>query len=263
MAHYLPFFLTRKGIALMTIHLKTCIPFRYVRVDNAIHILHTLAPGSFMAKTDLKSAFCLIPIHPDDWNLLGIYLQSKFYVDLYLPFGLRSAPFLFNLLSDALEWILKNKYGIKHVIHILDDFYLVEPSKLQCLSSFSTLLRTFMFAEVPPKSWNIWALFWTVSRLPAPWRQTVTRIKDMLNSFQFRRSARLVELQSLMDTLQFACLESFCLFIEWAFLFSVSTLTPSDALELPYSHLVSQVLNFAILRKSRNLILAKYRTRED
>ena len=110
-----------------------------------------MGPGSFMAKTDLTSAFRLIPIHPDDWNLLGIYWQTKFYVDLYLPFGLRSAPFLFNLLSDALEWIIKNKYGIKHVIHILDDFFLVEPSELQCPTSFSTLLliRTFMSVRAP------------------------------------------------------------------------------------------------------------------
>ena len=58
-----------------------------------------------MAKTDLKSAFSLNLIHPDDWSLLGIYWQSQYYVDMYLPFGLRSAPFLFNQLSDALEWI--------------------------------------------------------------------------------------------------------------------------------------------------------------
>ena len=63
----------------------------------------SLGPGSFMAKTDLKLAFCLIPIHPDDWHLLGIYWQKQYYVDLYLPFGLRSAPFLFNQLSDALK----------------------------------------------------------------------------------------------------------------------------------------------------------------
>jgi len=40
------------------------------------------------------------------------------------------------------------------------------------------------------------------ARLPA---DKLSRIKDMLNSFQFRRSARLVELQSLIGTLQFAC----------------------------------------------------------
>ncbi|KAL9958523.1 hypothetical protein ACROYT_G035550 [Oculina patagonica] len=38
---------------------------QYVRVDDAIRILKSLGPGSFMAKTDLKSAFRLIPVHPD------------------------------------------------------------------------------------------------------------------------------------------------------------------------------------------------------
>ena len=56
-----------------------------------------------MTKTDLESAFRLIPIYPDDWNLLGIYWQLQHYVDMYLPFGIRSAPFLFNQLSDGLE----------------------------------------------------------------------------------------------------------------------------------------------------------------
>ena len=116
----------------------------YVRVDDAIHILQSLGKGAFMAKTDLKSAFRLIPIHPNDWSLLGIYWQSQYYVDMYLPFGVRSGPFLFNLLSDGLEWILKHNYGLQYVIHILDDFFIAERTKLSCLSSFSTLLRVFM-----------------------------------------------------------------------------------------------------------------------
>ena len=122
---------------------------QYVRVDDAIRILQSLGPGSFMAKTDLKSAFRLIPIHPDDWHLLGIHWQDQYYVDLYLPFGLRSAPFLFNQFSDALEWILKHNYGLQHVLHILDDFFIAEQSRMQCLTSFSTLLRLFMSVGAP------------------------------------------------------------------------------------------------------------------
>ena len=121
---------------------------QYVRVDDAIAILRFLGPGSFMAKTDLKSAFRLMPIHPDDWNLLGIYWQSQYYVDLYLPFGLRSVPYLFNQISDALEWILKNN-GLQHVIHILDDFFIAANTKMHCLESFTTLLNVFMSLRVP------------------------------------------------------------------------------------------------------------------
>ena len=40
----------------------------YVRVDDAINIIQSLGRGAFTAKTDLKSAFRLIPIHPDDWR---------------------------------------------------------------------------------------------------------------------------------------------------------------------------------------------------
>ena len=51
---------------------------QYVRVDNAINVIRRLGPGAFMAKTDLKSAFRLMPIHPDDWNLLGKYWKSHY-----------------------------------------------------------------------------------------------------------------------------------------------------------------------------------------
>ena len=44
---------------------------------------------------------------------------------------------------------LKHNYGIKHVIHILDDFFLEEQSKLACFNGFSTLLRVFMSLKAP------------------------------------------------------------------------------------------------------------------
>jgi len=56
-----------------------------------------------MAKLDLKHASRLCPVSPSNWDLLGIHQQGKFYVDLRLPFGLRSSTFLFNRLADALE----------------------------------------------------------------------------------------------------------------------------------------------------------------
>ena len=70
-------------------------------------------------------------------------------MDLYLPFGLRSAPYLFNQLSEVLEWILKNNYNLRNVIHILDDFFIAEASRQQCLSSFSTFLSFFMLVCAP------------------------------------------------------------------------------------------------------------------
>ena len=188
---------------------------QYVRVDDAISILKSLGPGSFMAKTDLKSAFRLIPIHPDDWHLLGIYWKAQYFVDLYLPFGLRSAPYIFNQLSDALEWVLRHNYSLSNTLHILDDFFIAERSRLECLTSFSTLLRVFMSLRAPVVASKTLGPSQVLefmgitldstlmeARLP---EDKLTRLRTLLASFKGRRSVRLVDLQSLIGTLQFAC----------------------------------------------------------
>ena len=134
---------------------------------------------------------------------------------MYLPFGLRSAPFLFNQLSDGLEWILKNNYGIQHVIHILDDFLIAEQNKSDCLTSFSTLLRVFMSLKAPvvasktigpSREIEFMGIILDSVRMEARLPQDkLIRINQLLDSFKNRRSVRLVELQSLIGTLQFAC----------------------------------------------------------
>ena len=47
--------------------------------------------------------------------------DGKVYVDTTLPFGLRSAPKIFNALADALEWIVRQQ-GAEHLWHYLDDY---------------------------------------------------------------------------------------------------------------------------------------------
>jgi len=73
-----------------------------------------------MSKIDLKNAFRLIPIRLQDWNLLGIQWRQQFHIDTCLPFGLRSAPYLFNQLFIAIYWILKHSYNVQHLLHYLD-----------------------------------------------------------------------------------------------------------------------------------------------
>ena len=77
---------------------------QYIRVDDAIFILKSLGPGSYMAKTDLKCAFRLIPIHPDDWNLLGIYWKAHYY-RIYSPIS--RDPKL-ERTDDGLKLVKKN-----------------------------------------------------------------------------------------------------------------------------------------------------------
>ena len=59
-----------------------------------------------MAKVDLKSALRMVSMRPADWDLLGMFWKGSHYVNTCLPFGLRSAPCLFNHFADALHWVL-------------------------------------------------------------------------------------------------------------------------------------------------------------
>ena len=93
---------------------------------------------------------------------MGIYWQSQYYVDLYLPFGLRSAPFLFNQFSNALEWILQIKSRPTGRAPYFGHFFIAELKRLQCLTSFSTLLRFFMSLQAPvvaSKPLGCWTAF--------------------------------------------------------------------------------------------------------
>ena len=79
-----------------------------------------------MAKIDIKSAFGLLPVDPTDCHLLAMKWRKQLYIDTCLPFGLRSAPKLFNILADLLSWILEQK-GVSPLMHYLDDFLTLSP----------------------------------------------------------------------------------------------------------------------------------------
>ena len=75
--------------------------------------------------------------------------------DKVLPFGLRSAPSIFNQLSDALEWILQHNCVISFVRHILDDFLITEPLAPTvpldslCQTSLSSMILSFKNLNIP------------------------------------------------------------------------------------------------------------------
>ena len=49
-----------------------------------------------MGKVDIKHAFRICPVQPDQWPLLCFQWLGEYYTDTRLPFGSRSSPFIFN-----------------------------------------------------------------------------------------------------------------------------------------------------------------------
>jgi hypothetical protein len=96
----------------------------YDAFDCAVKDLVSAGVGSLMAKLDLKDAFRHIPIRPADWHHMGFCWADKFYYSIVLAFGLRSAPYIFNLFSEALHWIIQHHIPA-HIRHYLDDFLML------------------------------------------------------------------------------------------------------------------------------------------
>ena len=121
----------------------------YTSVDDIVKIIWGLGYGALMAKVDVKAAYRMVPVHPDDHCLLGMQWEGKLYIDTALPFGLCSAPKIFNALADAIEWVLCTG-GVKYVRHYLDDFILLgPPGTNQCTRDVERVLDTFHDLGLP------------------------------------------------------------------------------------------------------------------
>lgn len=46
-----------------------------------------LGPDSIIGKLDIKSLFRLLPVYPEDFDLLGFKLEGLYYIDKCLPMG--------------------------------------------------------------------------------------------------------------------------------------------------------------------------------
>ena len=50
----------------------------YQSIDTAISLIKQVGKGALLAKTDLENAYKQVPIHPNDFELLGFKLQARF-----------------------------------------------------------------------------------------------------------------------------------------------------------------------------------------
>ena len=94
-------------------------------MDDTITKILESGPDTLLAKVDIKHAFRLLPVHPADRHLT-IEWKQPIYTDTCLPFGLRSAPKLFNILADLLYWVTTQQ-GVTLFMHYLDDFLMFGP----------------------------------------------------------------------------------------------------------------------------------------
>ena len=121
----------------------------YIKVDHVAQIVSNLGRGALLAKVDIESAYRLIPVHPDDRPLQAVQWEGQIFVDPMLPFGLCSAPKIFNAVADAFQWVVKQR-GVSYVLHYLDDYIIIGPPQSPCCQQdLDTLLQAAASLGIP------------------------------------------------------------------------------------------------------------------
>jgi hypothetical protein len=143
----------------------------YQTLDDAIRLIQKHGHRCKLRKRDLKDAFRKIPVSPLDYWLFLFEWDGKIYIDIFLPFGLRTAPFLFNLFGEALHWIIQWVYGLD-LVHYLDDYLIFNDPDPEF---FGTITSYLGLAENTEKRMDGWIVDFTgieldsdqmVARLP-------------------------------------------------------------------------------------------------
>ncbi|XP_062586589.1 uncharacterized protein LOC134248181 isoform X1 [Saccostrea cucullata] len=188
----------------------------YTTIDDAIKLIRQIGRDCLLAKTDIASAFRIIPVHSLDHELLGIQFQNKFYFDKCLPMGCSISCSIFETFSTALQWIACNKFGVPNMLHILDDFLFIGPRDSSiCGLALQQFISLCEVLGVPIKSEKtegpsteivflgiqLDTVKWE-ARLP---QDRVQKIREAVKLAKNRKKMKLREVQSLIGLLNFAC----------------------------------------------------------
>ena len=126
----------------------------YQTIDDAFRLIGKHGHRAVLRKRDLKDAFRMIPVSPFDHWLFIFEWDGKLYVDLFLPFGLRTAPFIFNLFSEGLHWIMDWVFG-RDLVHYLDDFLLVNDPDPEFFGTIASYLGLTENCEKRKDGWIV------------------------------------------------------------------------------------------------------------
>lgn len=187
----------------------------YVKIDDAVRLIKNLGLGSFLIKTDITDAFQNIPIQEELWPFHGIKWKDYYYFYKRFVFGSRSSPKIFDFLSTAVCWIAENVFDISNGLHLPDDYLVVVPPWGNALEVKHRFLNNFEELRIPLSSKKTagpcneieyFGLYLDSikmeTRLP---REKITRITELLETFQYKKSCTKGELLSLLGHLNFAC----------------------------------------------------------
>ncbi|XP_053105446.1 uncharacterized protein LOC128324664 isoform X1 [Hemicordylus capensis] len=189
---------------------------KYTTFEAAVEMVREQGKGALMGKCDIKSAFRLLPVHPDDFDLLGFSFEGSYYIDRALPMGCSISCSAFERFSSFLEWAVRERAGLTSVVHYLDDFLFCCPGPLSTckylMDTFHELAKELGVPLAPEKTEGpttrlafLGIEIDTVAqccRLPP---EKVLALEQRLRQLLDARKVTLRDLQVIVGHLNFAC----------------------------------------------------------
>ena len=181
----------------------------YATISDAIRVIKCFGSGCFMAKTGIKSAFRIIPIHPADFELLGMKWDNFYYYDKALLNGCSTSCSIFE--SYHCFGIDSHNQAVGICIFTMIFYFLLQPKSVVPMTypaflglckyrkkqkKRMGLLSTLQFTGITLDFLNMEA------RLPV---DKLQKCHNLLSEFLHKRSITLHDLQSLIGPLNLTC----------------------------------------------------------
>lgn len=191
------------------------MPLRLSRIDDAMTSIKSQGHGALLIKIDIAAAYRCVPIRREDWPLLGIKWRDHYYMDMCLPFGLKSSCAIWEDIAAAAEWIIRTELGLTHVHHYVDDFIIILDSnmdnamaiKQRIITILSSLGLPLATDKLEGPSTCLTYLGYELDTVAMQTRITATRvteIHDLCHKHLHQPRCTRTELQSLIGKLAFA-----------------------------------------------------------
>ena len=189
---------------------------KYSSFDDAIVLIQQAGKNCEMAKCDIKSAFRLLPIHPEDYSLVGFSFKGQFYYDKAMPFGCSVSCATWVKFSTFIEWMVAKEAAEGLLLHYLDDYLFVGKEKSgHCEILLEAFHKVCRYLNVPiahektegPVREIIFLGLKINSELQTitiP-KEKIIEIQEKIGNILAKPKVTLKQLQSVIGSLNFAC----------------------------------------------------------
>ena len=146
---------------------KDCI-VKYTSFDDAVQQIALSGRSTQMTKADIQSAFRLLLVRLQDFNLLGMKAGGFYFIDKSCPMGAATAPAVFETFSTFIEWAAQAK-----IVHGYSQISLLVAMQIMpCLCKiYAMSMNSFVIVHVH-EQWLF--CFWSLKNGLCAWSKGMT-----------------------------------------------------------------------------------------